>query len=185
MINRTLYETEKKMQSSLEGLRTDLATIRTRRASPALVSRLKVDYLGVPTSLNQIASISAPEARLLVIQPWDKSTLASIEKAIQKSDLSLTPVSDGGVIRLVIPSLSEERRQELIKVVRRRAEDRKVILRAIRRDTMNDIRNLEKNKEISQDESKRALDQLQRLTDRMIEGAEKIGKEKEIELSEV
>lgn len=185
MINKALLNTEKRMQASLEGLRTELATIRTGRASPALVSRLKVDYGGVPTPLNQIASISAPEARLLIIQPWDKSALKSIEKAIQQSELSLTPISNGNVIRLTIPPLSEERRQELIKIVKRRVEERKVILRNLRRDALNELKGLEKNKEISQNESKRALDQLQKLTDKVIASAEEIGKDKETELSEV
>jgi ribosome recycling factor len=185
MINKTIASLEKKMQASLEGMKADLATIRTGRASPALVSRLKVDYLGVLTPLNQMASISAPEARLLVIQPWDKSTIKSIEKAIQQSELSLTPASDGNVIRLAIPPLSEERRQELIKIVRRRLEERKVILRNLRRDAVNDVKNLEKSKEISQDESKRSIDQLQKLTDRVTQEAEKIGLDKEKELAEV
>ncbi|MFH1639414.1 MAG: ribosome recycling factor [Chloroflexota bacterium] len=185
MINKTLFDTEKKMKSFLEGLATDLSTIRTGRASPSLVSHLKIDYHGVPTPLNQIAGISAPEAMLLVIQPWDKGSLHDIEKAILKSDLSLNPASDGNVIRLAIPPLSEERRQEMIKAVRRRVEERKIALRNIRRDAISELKSLEKNKELSQDESKRAQEQLQKLTDKMIEELEEIGKDKETELLEV
>jgi ribosome recycling factor len=144
-----------------------------------------VDYAGTPMPLNQLANISAPEARLIVIQPWDKTTLSAIVKSIQKSELSLNPLSDGTVIRLAIPPLTDERRQELIKVVKRRIEERKVIIRALRQDALNDIRAAEKKKEISQDESKRSLDQLQKLTDRTIVGVEAIGKDKEKELSEV
>jgi ribosome recycling factor len=185
MINKTMAATEQKMRASLDGLKTELSTIRTGRASPSLVEHLKVDYAGTPMPLNQLANISAPEARLIVIQPWDKTTLSAIVKSIQKSELSLNPLSDGTVIRLAIPPLTDERRQELIKVVKRRIEERKVIIRALRQDALNDIRAAEQKKEISQDESKRSLDQLQKLTDRTIVGVEAIGKDKEKELSEV
>jgi len=185
MINKTMAATEQKMRASLDGLKTELSTIRTGRASPSLVEHLKVDYAGTPMPLNQLANISAPEARLIVIQPWDKTAVSAIVKSIQKSELSLNPLSDGTVIRLAIPPLTDERRQELIKLVKRRIEERKVIIRALRQDALNDIRAAEKKKEISQDESKRSLDQLQKLTDRTIIGAEAIGKDKEKELSEV
>lgn len=185
MISPTLLNTEKKMRASIEGLKTELSTIRTGRASPALVAHLKVNYAGVPTPLNQMAGISAPEARLLIIQPWDKSTLREIEKTILKSDLGLNPSSDGNIIRLAIPPLSEERRQELVRVVRRRIEERKVIIRNLRQDGMKEIKQQEKNKEMSQDESKRAQEQLQKLTDAVIAEVDKVGKDKEKELSEV
>lgn len=185
MINRTLVDTEKKMQTAVGGLRKELTTIRTGRATPALIEHLKVDYSGVPTPLNQIASISAPEARLLVIQPWDKGSLQAIERAILKSDLGLNPSSAGNIIRLAIPPLSEERREELIKVVRKRIEERKVIIRNLRHDALNELREMEKNKDISQDEHKRAREQLQRLTDRFIADAEEVGRGKEKELVEV
>ncbi len=185
MINRTLVDAEKKMQSAVSGLRKELTTIRTGRATPALIEHLKIDYSGVPTPLNQIASISAPEARLLVIQPWDKSSLQNIERAILKSDLGLNPSSAGNIIRLAIPPLSEERRQELIRVVRKRIEERRVIIRNLRHDALNELREMEKNKDISQDEHKRAREQLQILTDRFIADAEGIGQEKEEELAEV
>ncbi len=185
MINKTYSDSEKKMRASLEGLKVDLSTVRTGRASPALVSFLKVDYAGIPTPLNQMAGISAPEARLIVIQPWDKSNIGNIQKAIQKSELGLNPASDGNVIRLAIPPLNEERRQELVKLVRRKLEERKVIIRNLRQDGMKEIKTLEKDKEISQDESKRAQDRLQKLTDAIILEVDRIGKDKEKELSEV
>ena len=185
MVSHTLQTAEEKMQASTEVLKRDLATIRTGRATPALIEHIKVEYAGVPTPLRQVAGISAPEARLLVVQPWDKSSLHSIEKAILKSDLGLHPHSDGNVIRLSIPPLSEERRQELIKVVRKRIEERRIAIRNLRREAMDELRELEKSKDISQDELKRALDQLQKLTDAFIAEAEQIGIDKEVELREV
>jgi len=174
-----------KMRTSVGGLKKELATIRTGHATPALIEHVKVEYAGVPTPLNQIASISAPEARLLVIQPWDKSSIHSIEKAILKSDLGLNPSSDGNVIRISIPQLSEERRQELIKVVRKRIEERRIAVRNLRHEAMNELKSLEKDKEVSQDEHKRALNQLQKLTDSFMADIEQIGRDKEIELMEV
>jgi len=173
------------MRASAEGLKGELATIRTGHATPALIEHIRVDYAGVLTPLNQIAGISAPAARLLVIQPWDSSSINSIEKAILKSDLGLTPTNDGRVIRLTIPPLSEERRQELTRVVRNRVEERRVAIRNLRREALDKLRGLEKNKEISQDEDQRAQDQLQKLTDIFITDVEKIGKDKEAELMEV
>jgi len=173
------------MQKSIEALKRELATIRTGRATPALIEHIKVDYAGVPTPLNQIAGISASGARLLVIQPWDRGTIHSIEKAILKSDLGLNPTSDGNVIRINIPPLTEERRQELIKVVRRRVEERRVAIRNLRHEAMDELKGLEKNKDISQDEHKRALNQLQKLTDSFIADSEQIGRDKEVELMEL
>lgn len=185
MVSRTLWDIEEKMRTSIEVLKRELATIRTGHATPALIEHIKVEYAGVPTPLNQIAGISAPGARLLVIQPWDQGCIHSIEKAILKSDLGLTPTSDGSVIRLNIPPLTEERRQELTKVVRRRVEERRIVIRNLRREAMDELRGLEKNKDISQDELKRALDQLQKLTDSFIADTEQIGRDKEAELMEV
>ncbi len=173
------------MRASVEGLKRELATIRTGHATPALIEHIKVEYAGVPTPLNQIAGISAPGARLLVIQSWDRGSIPSIEKAILKSDLGLNPTSDGNVIRLNLPPLSEERRQELTKVVRKRVEERKIVIRNLRRDAMSELKGLEKNKDISQDEHKRALDQLQKLTDSFIVDIEQIARDKEAELMEV
>lgn len=173
------------MKASVEGLKMELASIRTGHATPALIEHIKVDYAGVPTPLNQIAGISAPAARLLVIQPWDRSTIPNIEKAILKSELGLNPASDGNVIRLNLPPLSEERRQELIKIVHKRVEERKIILRNHRRDAMTELKGLEKNKEISQDEQKRAQNQLQEVTDSFIADIDQIARDKEAELMEV
>ena len=185
MVSSSLQSTEEKMRASVEGLKRELATIRTGHATPALVEHLKVEYAGALLPLNQIAGISAPEARLLVIQPWDRASIPSIEKAILKSDLGLNPSISGNVIRLVIPPLSVERRQELTKVVRKRVEERKIAIRNLRRDAMTELKGLEQNKDISQDEHKRALDQLQRLTDKFIADIDQIARGKEAELMEV
>ncbi|MFH1382806.1 MAG: ribosome recycling factor [Chloroflexota bacterium] len=185
MASQTLFNSQDKMQKTVDGLKKDLLTIRTGRASPSIIEHVKVDYAGVPTPLNQVASISAPEARLLVIQPWDKSLIQNIEKAILSSDLNLTPLNDGALIRINVPPLSEERRQELIKALHRRIEERKIVIRNLRRDAIEDLRVLEKNKEISQEESKRSLNQLQKLTDGFITEVEEIGRRKEAELKEV
>jgi ribosome recycling factor len=183
MISDVLRGAEEKMRTSLEVLKKELAGVRTGHASPSLVENLRVDYAGVPTPLIQIARITAPEARLLVIQPWDKTTLHAIEKAILKSELGLNPLSDGNVIRLNIPPLTEERRQELVKIVKRRVEDNKIAIRNVRHDAVNKLRDMEKNKEISQDENKRAQAQLQNLTDTTISEAEQIGQNKETEIT--
>ncbi len=185
MIKDVLRTTEEKMRTSSQFLRRELASIRTGHASPALVEHLKVEYGGTLMPLNQVASISAPEARLLIIQPWDVSLIHEIEKAILKSDLGLNPSSDGTLVRLNVPPLSEERRQELTKVVRRRVEEGKIAVRNLRRDAVEELKKLEKNKEISQDDHKRAADQVQKLTDTFTAEADKIGREKEAQLMEV
>jgi ribosome recycling factor len=185
MASEVLRSAEEKMRKTAEGLKKELATLRTGHATPTLVEHIKVDYAGVLMPLNQLAGISAPEARLLVIQPWDKTCLRNIEKAILTSDLGLTPLSDGNIIRINIPPLSEERRQELTKVVRKRIEERRVAIRNLRHEAMNELRELEKKKEISQDEEKRLLSQLQKITDGLIATAEQIGLDKEKELTQV
>ncbi len=185
MVSHTLWTIEEKMRISAEGLKKELATIRTGHATPALIEHIKVEYVGVPTPLNQIAGISAPEARLLVVQPWDPGSIHNIEKAILKSNLGLNPTSDGRIIRVNIPPLTEERRQELIKLVRSRVEERKIAIRNLRREAMEELKGLEKNKDISQDELKRLLDQLQKLTDSFTADTEQIGRDKEAELMEV
>lgn len=185
MASNTLQNIEKKMEKSIEVLKAELGSIRTGRATPAIVEHLKVEYAGVPTPLNQLAGIYTPEARLLVIQPWDRSSIREVEKAILKSDLGLTPTSDGTLVRINIPQLTEDRRQEMIKAVKKRVEESKVAIRNLRRDAMEDLKGLEKNKEMSQDELKRALDQLQKLTDGFIAETDRIGHDKEIELAEV
>jgi ribosome recycling factor len=185
MVNEALTTTEHKMQASIKVFRADLATIRTGHATPGLIEHVKVDYAGVPMPLNQLAGISAPEAGLLVVQPWDKASIPSIEKAILKSELGLNPTNDGNIIRIAIPPLSEERRQELIKVVHRRVEERRIAVRSLRHEAMNEMKKLEKDKEISQDEHKRALDQLQKVTDAFVAEIEELGQAKEQELLEV
>mgnify|MGYP001166807774 CR=1 FL=1 len=185
MASDILSNIEQKMQASTSALKRKLATIRTGYATPALVEHLNVDYNGVHTPLKHMAGISAPEANLLIIQPWDPSSIQSIEKAILKSHLGITPGSDGKLIRLNIPPLSEERRLELTKVVRRQIEEGKIAIRNLRRNSTDELKRLEKNKEMSQDEHKRVLNQLQKLTDSFIFHANEIGVEKETELLEV
>ena len=185
MVSEPLKGIEAKMQGLSRGFKEDLASIRTGHATPSLVEHVKVDYAGTPTPLNHIAGISAPEAGLLVIQPWDKGTIGAIEKAILKSELGLNPSNDGSLIRIAIPPLSEERRQELIKIVHRRVEERRVAVRNLRHEAMNELKRMEKDKEISQDEHHRMLDQFQKVTDLFITEIEQTGKEKEKELMEV
>jgi len=185
MTDQVLRNIEEKMEKTVDGLKKELVTIRTGRATPSLIEHIKVEYSGVPTPLNQVASISAPEVRLLVIQPWDKSIIRNIEKAFLTSDLRLNPVSDGNVIRINIPPLSEERRQELIKVVRRRVEERRIAIRNLRREAMDELKELEKKRDISQDEHKHALNQLQKLTDSFVGDTDQIGRDKETELMQV
>ena len=185
MIDETMADAEQRMGKAIEALRRELATIRTGRANPGLVEHLRVDYYGTPTPLKQLASITVPEARLLTIQPWDKGSLSAIEKAIQKSDLGLNPSNDGAIIRLAIPVLTEERRRELVKVVHKKVEDGRVAVRNIRRDAHEMLRDLLREKEISEDEEHRAQEQLQKVTDRFIAQADEVGKEKEHELLEV
>lgn len=185
MIEETLADAEQRMGKAIEALRRELATIRTGRAQPALVEHLRVDYHGTPTPLNQLASIAAPEARLLTIQPWDKGSMGAIERAIQMSDLGLNPTNDGNIIRLVIPQLTEERRKELVKVVHRKVEEGRVAVRNVRRDRLEELRRLQRDKEVSEDEERRAQDQLQKLTNRFVAEADQVGREKEQELLEV
>ncbi len=184
MINDAMVATEARMTKSIEALGRDLAVLRTGRASPSILDHIRVDYYGTPTPLNQLAGISTPEARMLIIQPWDRGVLPTIEKAIIKSDLGINPSSDGNVIRLVIPQLTEERRKYLVKAVRKKVEERRIAVRNIRRETMEKLRKMEREKEISEDEEKRALTQLQGLTDSFIAKVDQIGKDKEIEVME-
>ncbi|HEY1350475.1 MAG TPA: ribosome recycling factor [Ktedonobacteraceae bacterium] len=185
MVDDILGDADRRMQKAIEVLKQDLAAVRTGRASAALLDRITVDYYGTPTPVNQVATISVPEARLLVIQPWDRKMLVDIEKAIQKSDLGINPNNDGQVIRLAIPALSEERRREMVKTVHRKLDEHKVAIRNIRRDAHDKLRDREKKKEISEDELKRSTDRLQKLTDRFIEEMDKVGKAREQEIMEV
>jgi ribosome recycling factor len=185
MISEVLCNTDAKMSKAVQTLQRGLSTIRTGRASPSLVEHIRVDYYGVPTPLNQIAAISAPEARLLLIQPWDRSILPTIEKAILKSDLGLNPINDGNVLRLAIPQLTEERRRELVRLVRKRTEEGRVAVRNIRRESVEKLRELLRNKEVSEDEHRRAMEQLQGLTDSFIEEIDTVGEDKEAEVMEI
>ena len=184
-VEEILSDTDSRMQKSTEALKRDLNTIRTGRASPALVENLMVDYYGVPTLLSQLASISVPEARVLMIQPWDKQALKDVEKSILKSELGLTPNNDGNVVRINIPILTEERRRDLVKIVRRKVEEAHVAVRNVRRDSLERFREMEKAKDVSQDEGKRAQDQLQKLTDAYISQTDAQREEKESEVMEV
>jgi ribosome recycling factor len=185
MIKETIAEAEDRMHKAIEALRRELSTIRTGRANPALVEHIRVDYYGTPTPLKQLASVLVPEARLLTIQPWDKGSLGAIEKAIQKSDLGLNPSNDGAVIRLVIPQLTEDRRKELARVVHKKVEEGRVEVRNIRRDSHELLRDLQREKEISEDQEFNAQEDLQKVTDRFIAEADRLGEEKEKELLEV
>ena len=185
MTNEMLHEAQGRMKKTVEALESELRTIRTGRASPALVERLQIEYYGTLTPLNQLATISTPEPQLLTIRPYDPSSLRDIERAIFTSDLGLTPSNDGKLIRLVIPPLNEERRLELVKVVRRRVEEGKVTIRNCRRDALEELREFEKEKLIPEDEFYRARDELQELTDRYIEEIDKVQERKEQEIKEI
>jgi len=184
MINDILVTAEARMGKAVEAMGREFSVLRTGRASPSLLDHIRVDYYGTPTPLNQLAGISVPEARMLLIQPWDRSVVPIIEKAIMKSNLGLNPSSDGIVIRLLIPQLTEERRKDLVKAVRRRVEEGRIAVRNIRREAMEKLRSMEKEKDISEDEGKRALSQLQSLTDAFIEKVDQSGKAKEVEVLE-
>ena len=185
MLNDVLPNARERMTKAVEALRKDLAAIRTGRASVGLVDHIRVDYHGTPLPINQLATVAVPEPRLLTIQPWDRSALGLIEKAIQKSDLGITPSNDGSMIRLALPQLTEQRRKELAKMVHRRVEEGRVAVRNIRRDGHDELRRLEKNHEASEDEVRRTTDQLQKLTDQFVAEMDRVGKEKEAELMEV
>ena len=185
MIDDTLRDAESKMKKSVDALRRELSTIRTGRASTALVEHLTADYYGTPTPLNQLGTISTPEPRLITIQAWDKQAVASIEKAIQKSDLGLNPATDGMVVRVPVPTLTEDRRRDLTKVVRKRVEEDKIAIRNVRRDAIEQLRAQEKAKSISEDELKRGQDRLQTLTDTHVKQADQLGAQKEADLLEV
>jgi ribosome recycling factor len=173
------------MEKTLDALHAELVTIRTGRASPSLIERLHVEYYGVSTPLNQVATITVPEARMLVVQTWDKTALPAVEKAILKSDLGLNPTNDGRVIRVVIPYLSEERRKDLIKLVHKKVEEGHISVRNCRREALETMEKAEKDKAISEDDFKRAKERLQKLTDKFVAKVDDIGAAKEEEILEV
>lgn len=177
-----LSDAEKNMQKSVEVVKKEFASLRAGRATPALLDKIMVQYYGTPTPVNQLANINIPEARLLVIQPWDKNALPDIEKAILKSDLGITPASDGNVIRLTVPQLTKERRIELVKVIKKKAEEGRVAIRNLRREANDVLKGQQKNGDISEDELRRLQDEVQKLTDKYIKEIDALfaAKEKEI-----
>ncbi len=185
MIKEILQDAEDRMKKSIEVFRRDLASTRAGRATPSLLDRIVVDYYGEMLPVNQLATVSVPEPRLLVIQPWDQNAVASIDKAIQKSDLGIPPRRDGHIIRLAIPQLTEERRHDLVKACRKKAEEERVAIRNIRRDANDMVRGLEKDGDASEDEVRRALDDIQKLTDRYVQSVDGILQGKEEEIMEV
>jgi len=180
-----IKDVEAKMEKTLSTLKTDLGKVRTGRASLALFDQIRIDYYGTPTPLQQVATLAVPEPRLITIQPWDTSIIGEIEKAILKSELGLTPMNDGKIIRISIPRLTEERRKELVKVVRKMAESSKVALRNIRRDANEHLKGLEKNKKISQDQLRQWIEKVQTSTDKFIEKADGVLSVKEKEILEI
>jgi len=185
MAKQVLEQAKEKMVKSLAAFGRELASIRAGRANAALLDRISVDYYGAPTPINQLAGVSIPEARLLVITPYDKSILGEIEKAIMKSDIGITPTNDGNVIRLAIPALTEDRRKELVKVVKKEAEEAKVAVRNVRRDANDELKKLEKNGEITEDDLRGYGDDIQKLTDEFIAKVDEAAKEKEQEILSV
>ncbi|HEU4724728.1 MAG TPA: ribosome recycling factor [Candidatus Eisenbacteria bacterium] len=182
---KTLKDCEERMKKAVETIRHEVATVRTNRATTSLLDGIKVDYYGTPTPLQQVASVSVPEPRMLVIQPWERSTLTEIVKAIQKSDLGLTPVDDGTVVRLSLPALTEERRKDLVKVLGRLIEDGRVRIRTIRHEVNDDLKKLEKDHKVSEDDAKKTRNEVQKLHDRYIGHLDELFQKKQVEIMEV
>lgn len=185
MPKETISAAKTRMEKAISSYTRELASIRAGRASASLLDKVSVEYYGAPTPINQVAGVSVPEARLLVIQPYDKTILGDIERAILKSDLGLNPSNDGSLIRIAIPALTEERRKELVKTVRKESEEAKIAIRNIRRDTNDDLKKLEKNGEITEDDLRGYSDDVQKMTDAHIAKIEDITKDKEKEIMEV
>lgn len=185
MTKEIIKESEDRMKKSVEAFRHDLATMKAGRATPALLDKLRVDYYGTPTPVNQVANIDIPDARTITIKPWDRTMLKAIEKSILTSDLGLNPNNDGIVIRLSLPPMTQDRRKELVKVVHKRAEEERVVVRNLRRDANEQVKKVEKERAISEDESKRAQDEVQKLTDKIIKEVDHVMDLKEKEIMEV
>lgn len=185
MSKQIISDAESNMKKSVEVVKKEFASLRAGRATPALLDKIMVSYYGTPTPINQLANISVPEARLLVIQPWDKSALPEIERAIMKSDLGINPTSDGAVIRLAVPQLTQERRAELVKVLKKKAEEGRVAIRNIRRDTNDDLKAKQKDGELSEDDLRRSQDEVQKLTDKYIKEIDQLVANKEQEIMQV
>ena len=180
-----LSEVDRKMDQSIEALHRELASLRTGRATPSLIENVSVDYYGSPTPLKQIASISAPDARAIMVQPWDKQALREIERSLLRSDMGFNPSNDGNVITVPIPPLNQERRQELVRLLKRKIEEGKVSVRNVRRDGLETLRKLERDKAISQDENRRSQDQLQKTTDAHVKSIDQVSTAKEAEIMQV
>lgn len=185
MASEIIKEAEQNMKKTIEVVKKEFASMRAGRATPALLDKISVNYYGTPTPVSQLANISVPEARLLVIQPWDKSSLPEIERAIMKSDLGITPASDGTVIRLAIPQLTQERRAELMKVIKKKAEEGRVAVRNVRRDTNEQLKARQKDGKLSEDDLKRTQDEVQKLTDRFVKEIDGLLSTKEQEIMQV
>ena len=185
MAPEMLNESESNMKKTIEAVKKDFASLRAGRATPALLDKIMVNYYGTPTPINQLANISVPEARLLVIQPWDKNAMADIERAIMKSDLGITPASDGSVIRLAVPQLTQERRTELLKVIKKKAEEGRVAVRNVRRETNEKLKSEQKEGTLSEDDLKRKQDEVQKLTDKYIKEIDVVLAAKEQEMMTV
>jgi len=185
MLDELLTELNSRMQKAIDGLARELAAIRAGRATPALLDNIMVDYHGSPVPLYQLATMSIPEANLIIIQPWDRTSLRDIERAILTANIGLNPMNDGNIIRVVIPPLSEERRNELIKIVSKRVEERRIAIRNIRRDGIEKLRSMEKNKEISEDELKNNTKKIDQLTEACVDRVSELGQSKEREIREI
>jgi ribosome recycling factor len=185
MLPELYLDTESKMEKTIESLGRELASIRTGRASLSILDGISLEYYGTPSPLNQVATLSIPESRLIVIQPWDPSVIKEIEKAIMRSDLGLTPNNDGKVIRIPVPPLTEERRMQLVKVVKRHGEESKIAIRNLRRDAIADAKEFEKEKAISEDDLHRGQDEIQKITDRYIEKVDVLVEKKEKDILEI
>ena len=184
-IEAVLAEAERKMGQSIEAMRRDISTLRTGRATPALIEDLSVDYYGSPTPLKQIASISAPDARAIMVQPWDRQALRDIERSLTQSEMGFNPSNDGNVITVPIPPLTQERRREMVRLLKRKAEDSKVAVRNVRREGVDSLRKMERDKSISQDENRRSQDTLQKTTDAHVKAIDEVSATKEAEIMEV
>ena len=185
MLNDLYNETKEHMSKSIENLQKEFSLLRTGRANPHLLERIQVEYYGAPTPLNQLASVGAPEPRMLIVQPYDKTVIGDIEKAILASDIGITPNNDGNVIRLVFPQLTEERRKDLVKVVKKKEEETKIAIRNIRREKMDIIKDMKKKSDITEDDQKKAQDEIQKITDEYVENTSKIAKAKEEDIMKV
>ena len=184
-VEDVLTDSSSRMDRAIEFMDRELSTLRTGRATPSLVENISVDYYGTPTPLSQLATISAPEARLITIQPWDRQSLSSIEKGILKSDMGFNPTNDGTIIRIQVTQLTQDRRRDMVRLLKRKVEDAKVAVRNVRRDSLETLRGMERSKNLSQDENRKAQEQLQKVTDSHVSQMDQVGSAKEAEIMQV